>query len=385
MDDTLEVGGSIRLKSPLTKGMILALKSRRLDLSAPKHKSTDPMKLQLWNKAGEIVLQILIYSKENMVSFNSRTQVSLLDGWGERETIFHIATSFQSTSRFTISVHDCGDKYQILFNLTTVHFFQKRFSINSSATKVTYRQGSGNDSPTTLSPSLQVSVYSSDALPTVEKKAIQLGVPLSIELLEYLTWNGDNELRMYYLSRGNILHEDAYSSGGKTKGWKQGDLHELGITLKAGSPVAAIRLESSEDDIHSKSGFIQTLSHSPQGRWVQGRKIAKAINGSDIAAVVSHSNGVMVAVYLYYQDENLHLRELVWSPDAGRWVKSRFDAGVQRRGTAIYVTSEDGEIYVEWVDETNRRVGAKRSTLLLEAGVAVKKAGKKPEQLDGRD
>lgn len=195
MSDTLEVGESIHLQTPLTKGMVLAFKSRRLDLTAPKYESMDPTRLQLWNKAGEIILQISIYTKRNEVSFNSRTLVSLLDGWGERETIHNVATSFQSPSRFTISVHDCGDKYQIIFNLTTVHFFQKRFSINSKATKVAYRQGSDYHSATTLSPSLQVSVYNSDSLPNWEKKAIQLGVALSMESLTSIKWDGGNEVR----------------------------------------------------------------------------------------------------------------------------------------------------------------------------------------------
>ena len=193
MADTLELGESIYLKTPLSKGMVLAFKSRRLDLTPPKYEWMDPTRLQLWNKAGEIVLQISIFCKQNEVSFNSRTLVSLLDGWGDRETIRNIPTSFQSTSRFTISVHDCGDEYQILFNLTAVHFFQKRFSVNSRVTKVTYRQGS--TSATTLSPSLQVLLYDPDSLPTREKAALRLGVTSSIDPLKSLKWNGGNEVR----------------------------------------------------------------------------------------------------------------------------------------------------------------------------------------------
>jgi len=194
MANTLELGESIYLKTPLSKGMVLAFKSRRLDLTPPKIESMDPTRLQLWNKAGEIVLQISIFCKRNEVSFNSRTLVSLLDGWGGRETIRNIATSFQSTSQFTISVHDCGDEYQILFNLTTVHFFQKRFSVNSRVTKVTYRQGS-DYSATTLSPSLRVLLYDPDSLPTTEKIALRSGVTSSIDLLTSLKWNGGNEVR----------------------------------------------------------------------------------------------------------------------------------------------------------------------------------------------
>lgn len=83
MSGTLEVEESILLQMPLTKGMVLAFKSHHLDLTPPKYESMDPTRLQLWNKKEEIILQISIYTKQNEVSFNSHTLVSLLDGWGE--------------------------------------------------------------------------------------------------------------------------------------------------------------------------------------------------------------------------------------------------------------------------------------------------------------
>lgn len=58
-----------------------------------------------------------------------------------------------------------------------------------------------------------------------------------------------NQIRVYYLGPGNILNEDAYSAGGKNKGWNKGDLHKLGIVLKADSALAAIQLEAGADDI----------------------------------------------------------------------------------------------------------------------------------------
>ena len=56
-----------------------------------------------------------------------------------------------------------------------------------------------------------------------------------------------------------------------------------------------------------------------QSPWVKGRIIAQAANGSSIAAVVCpFPNGD--AVYVYYQDLDLHLREKIWSPDEQAWV-----------------------------------------------------------------
>jgi len=76
--------------------------------------------------------------------------------------------------------------------------------------------------------------------------------------------------------------------------------------------------------VDTKSGFIQALFRLPQGSWIQGSKIVQAVVGSSIAAIVSRSNGILVAVYIYYQDLDLHLRERVWSPDAPRWVPSEY-------------------------------------------------------------
>ena len=95
------------------------------------------------------------------------------------------------------------------------------------------------------------------------------------------------------------------------------------FTIKACVLCSSIEMILNYDSkVDPKSGFIQTLCRIPQGSWTQGRKVVQAVDGSSIAAVVSRSNGIMVAVYIYYQDLNLHLKEQVWSPDAGRWVSS---------------------------------------------------------------
>jgi hypothetical protein len=69
-------------------------------------------------------------------------------------------------------VHDCGTQYQVLFNLTTVHYFHKRFPTTSAVKKVTYLQESR---AATLSRSLKVSVYKLTFLSAEEKLAIKTG------------------------------------------------------------------------------------------------------------------------------------------------------------------------------------------------------------------
>jgi len=66
------------------------------------------------------------------------------------------------------------------------------------------------------------------------------------------------QVRIYYLGSGNILHENAYSAGGKNKGWNKGDLHKLGIVLKANAALVVVRLELL-DNIHI---YYQGWSHA---------------------------------------------------------------------------------------------------------------------------
>ena len=56
-----------------------------------------------------------------------------------------------------------------------VQYFHKRFSVNSTATKVTYRQELDRRSAATLSQALKVSVYDLNSLPPEEKLAVQCG------------------------------------------------------------------------------------------------------------------------------------------------------------------------------------------------------------------
>ena len=71
------------------------------------------------------------------------------------------------------------------------------------------------------------------------------------------------------------------------------------FTTKAGVLCSSAEMMLNYDSkVDPKSGFIKTLCRTPQGSWIQGRKIIQAVNGSSIAAVVSRSNGIMVAVHI---------------------------------------------------------------------------------------
>ena len=170
------------LPTPLSPGMVIAFNSTQHDLSlCSKGVSAANPKgypiatnILLLNKTGDVVLQISIRRARNAVLFNAQAKESLLDGWGQSESIpLSMVNPSPLTSGLTISVCDRGDKYQILFNLSTVHYFAKRFP--GPATSVVYLDKSNGKPTLTLSDSLTVHVRKIDTLPAHERGPIESG------------------------------------------------------------------------------------------------------------------------------------------------------------------------------------------------------------------
>jgi hypothetical protein len=183
----LNAGQRMSLRTPLSTGMVIALHSAEQDLALcskgvsaanPKGYLIET-KIQLHNMTtagyiGDIVLEISIRRAENAVLFNAQAKESVLDGWGQPESIpLSMVNPSPSTSGLTILVCDRGDKYQILFNLSTVHYFTKRFP--GPATWVTYLDMSYGKVTETLSETLTVNVRKIKALPAHERGPIESG------------------------------------------------------------------------------------------------------------------------------------------------------------------------------------------------------------------
>jgi hypothetical protein len=170
---------------PLLKfsaGMIIAFKSTRFDLHlqlAPTVGATrSATHLDLFNIKNDIILRITIRNGQNKVFFNDRADKSLLDGWGQEQSVDLSPVDVERWKRsgVTISVHDPSprtrskERYQILFDLTTVFYFDKRFpepAIKMGYSVVTeYHQ---------LSDPLKVFCYELDDLPLAERQAIESG------------------------------------------------------------------------------------------------------------------------------------------------------------------------------------------------------------------
>ena len=136
MDTDLSAGKELPLNG-FSSGMIIALKSAKFDLTVPPDNdwvSVSPrMDLDLWNVNNDIILCITILRGKNKVFFNDRADKSLLDGWGQEKSVelSPVDVDRWQRSGVTISVHDCStsskEQYQILFDLTTMCHFDKRF------------------------------------------------------------------------------------------------------------------------------------------------------------------------------------------------------------------------------------------------------------------
>ena len=173
----------------LSPGRIVALNSAKFDLTVPDDwVSVSPrMDLDLWNISNDLILRITILRGTNKVFFNDRADKSLLDGWGQEQNVELSQEDVDKWQRsgVTISVHDCSthskEQYQILFDLTTVCFFDKRFP--GPPIKIEYSvqrspddtNDSGKPAHGILSDPLKVLTYNVDDLPLVEKQAINSG------------------------------------------------------------------------------------------------------------------------------------------------------------------------------------------------------------------
>ena len=177
----LEKGKELPL-NPAT-GMIIAFKSEIFDLTSGGNHETS---LELFNVDDDITLRITLRRGQNRVFFTDRAHKSFMGGWGQEQSVDLSPVDVNRWQRLgvTISVHDClnssPEQYQILFDLTTVYYFNKRFF--GPVVKVAYVEGLppkkllfNRRCHPQLSDPLEVCPYMLDDLPVSERLAIRLG------------------------------------------------------------------------------------------------------------------------------------------------------------------------------------------------------------------
>jgi hypothetical protein len=175
----LHISRELSLKSKVSTGVIIALKSTEFDLADPQDGITHATHLDLYNRSNDIVLRITIRRGQNKVFFNDRADKSLSDGWGQEQSLDLSLADVDRWKRsgVTISVQDRSTpsekRFQVFFDLTTVYSFKKRFP--GSATKLTYSLESPLYYQTPLSNPLKVLFYELNDLPFVERQAVESG------------------------------------------------------------------------------------------------------------------------------------------------------------------------------------------------------------------
>ena len=179
MTKKLERG--VDLPVNLSPGMIIAFKSSLFDLTTTRGalKGGSQATLDLYNNKKDIILRIKICKGRNKVFFNDFARKNLVDGWGQEQSVDLSPTDIEKWQRsgVTISVHDCSthseQKYQILFDLTTVCYFDKHFP--GPAIKASYREAPEDTSRPHLSNPVKVVVYLLKDLSPKETQAILSG------------------------------------------------------------------------------------------------------------------------------------------------------------------------------------------------------------------
>jgi hypothetical protein len=171
-------------------GMVIALKSTQFKWRDSfssflgSAERTPRMDLDLCNIKDDIILRITFLKGQNKVFFNDRAHKSLLDGWGEEKSVKLSRGDVDRWERsgVTISVHDCStpskEQYQILFDITTVYYFEKRFPGRPIMIRYSpdLTDSTGEPSPSILSDPLEMITYNLDDLPPMEKQAIRSGL-----------------------------------------------------------------------------------------------------------------------------------------------------------------------------------------------------------------
>ncbi|KAA8893847.1 galectin [Sphaerosporella brunnea] len=149
----LNLDQTVKLSQEFKPDGIIVFHSAILDLNPSKTGTSEIDNTAINLKHGnDILLHISIRRKENAVVFNSKTANG---NWGAEERI--VLKGAFSGPNTTITVYNHGDRFQILFDYHTVHYYNKR--IQANADNVSYNRNPDQTPP--FSNPLAFSTYSS--------------------------------------------------------------------------------------------------------------------------------------------------------------------------------------------------------------------------------
>ena len=146
----LGLNKTIPLKDELKDDGIVVFQSTTLDLKATS--VSDNTALNLIDSAGNIILHISIRRQAGTIVFNTKPANG---GWAN-EDVIQLQNRFVGPS-ITVAVISHPDRFQVLFDYHTVHYFIKRSKANAKSVAYGINAGQTN----LLSETLGVTTYSS--------------------------------------------------------------------------------------------------------------------------------------------------------------------------------------------------------------------------------
>jgi Galactoside-binding lectin len=123
----LHSNGNVQLGSTFKPGSIAIIRSSKLAFSPTQ----DKVGFSFTNEKGDIVLRIGIRPREDAVVFNTKPADS---DWGSEERVA-FSGKFKNANP-SITVYDHGDRFQVLFDGSTVIYFNKR--LEGDVTAIAY-------------------------------------------------------------------------------------------------------------------------------------------------------------------------------------------------------------------------------------------------------
>ena len=147
----LPITESVTLKSEFKAENIIVFQSAKLDLTPSTGSGLDNTAVNILDAAGDYLLHISIRRKENAIVLNSKTAGG---AWGKEERVT-LEGRFVNGLNTTIAVYDHGDRFQVLIDYNTIHYYDKRILENGAA--VSYTINADQVSP--FSDTLAVTTY----------------------------------------------------------------------------------------------------------------------------------------------------------------------------------------------------------------------------------
>nr|BAJ72707.1 galectin homolog [Laccaria amethystina] len=126
----LPLSQTVQLAQPFQAENIIVFQSAQLDLTPNPGRGHDNTSVNIFSAAGDILLTISIRRAENAIVMNS---LPASGNWGTEESVPLEGRFVNGGLNTTITVYDHGDRFQVLIDYNTIHYYAKRIQKNGTA------------------------------------------------------------------------------------------------------------------------------------------------------------------------------------------------------------------------------------------------------------